>query len=130
VSPALFALAVGADACGVDDTELRRERVQDGAGHGRRDIEKGAKKSGRGQLQRVAKTAAVASFAGDPVEIVVVKMKVARQLLGGEGVRVTAELFALSGRQEVNGHRGSKVSVWANHLEFLHQLRTIAVHQS
>ena len=108
VSPALLALAVGADACGVGDTELHRERVQDGAGHICRVIEKGAEKSGRGQLQRVAKTTAVAPLVDDPVEIVVVKMKVARQLLGGEGVRVTALAFPLIGCQEVDGHRGSK----------------------
>ena len=71
--------------------------------HSRRIIEK----SGRGQPQRVAKTTTVAPLAGDPVEGVVVKMKVARRR-SRDNVWVANVSFALSERREIDGHRGSK----------------------
>jgi hypothetical protein len=53
------------------------------AGHGGRVFQEGAKETYRRQLQRIAQAVAVTPLGGDPLAVIVIKVEVARQFVGG-----------------------------------------------
>ena len=80
--PPLFTLTISGDACEAGDIDLARQGVQDSGRYVYRVFEEGPQEPHRRQLQCKAQTAAVAPLSRDPFPIVIVKMEVARQLIG------------------------------------------------
>lgn len=103
--------------------------MQYSAGRGNRVFPKGAKKAGRGQLQRIAQSVAVAPLGGDPLAVIVVEVEVARQCFAGKRIWIAAVAFPLRGAQEADRHDSKRLGAEGGRCDDARAVDAVALQQ-
>ena len=101
-----LALQVTGQTGDLGDTQLSGHMLDHGGWDRDGVRQEAAEKPHRQQLQGEAEPISVAAVLADQVAVGVIKVKEARQLGGGNQVRITAIAALLDLGQEIDGHRG------------------------